>query len=104
MMEFYFFNFNNLYKNRKGEYLKEVARRAFPLGATVKRKNIQSYHKFKKELEFPVGENMGEDFFIFNLKGDFADNNKDKTFLGNSNPFQALFAVCLRVPDFIPIR
>ena len=40
MMEFYFFNFNNLYKNRKGEYLKEVARRAFPLGATVKRKNI----------------------------------------------------------------
>jgi hypothetical protein len=47
---------------------------------------------------------MGEDYFIVNLKGDFADNQKTKALLGNCNPFQGLFAVCLRVPDFIPIR
>jgi len=47
---------------------------------------------------------MGEDFFIFNLKGDFADGPKERSFLGNSNPFQALFAVCLKVTDFIPIK
>jgi hypothetical protein len=31
-----------VYKNKKAEYLKDVARRSFPLGATVRRKLISN--------------------------------------------------------------
>lgn len=48
---------------------------------------------------------MGEEYFILNLKGDLVDNQtKEAGLIENGNPYKALFAVCLRVPDFIPIR
>jgi hypothetical protein len=47
---------------------------------------------------------MGEEYFVFNLKGDLADSQKSKKDICNCNPFQGLFAICLRVPDFIPIK
>ena len=48
---------------------------------------------------------MGEEYFILNLKGDLVENQtKEATFIENCNPYKALFAVCLRVADFIPIR
>jgi len=103
--EFYYFNYNNVYKNRKGEYLKDIARRAFPLGATARRKSIDNFEEFRSELEFVSEGKMGEEYFILNLKGDLGDNHsKEAKFIESCNPYKALFAVCMRVPDFIPIR
>lgn len=56
-------------------------------------------------MEFIAEGRMSEDVFILNLKGDFNEPpHSDRIFLGNCNPFRALFAVCLKVPDFIPIK
>jgi hypothetical protein len=43
--------------------------------------------------------------FVFNLKGDFSEPPlSERVFIGGCNPFRALFAVCIKVPDFIPIK
>ena len=52
LAEYYFFNFNQSYKSRKPEYLKEIARRAFPLGAQARRRTIDNYEQFKRDMEF----------------------------------------------------
>jgi hypothetical protein len=42
---------------------------------------------------------------VLNLKGDFNEPPlSEKVFLGGCNPFRGLFAICLRIPDFIPIK
>ena len=48
---------------------------------------------------------LSDGFSVFNLKGDFTvPPQTERVMLGGCNPFRGLFAVCLKVPDFVPMR
>jgi len=41
-----------MYRNKKADYLKDVSKRSFPLGASAIRKTVDNIEEFKASMEF----------------------------------------------------
>jgi hypothetical protein len=61
---------SKFYKEQKGEFLTEMAKRAFPEGCRLRRKLLQSDEGIREVVEFKPSPTLSEDYFIFTLKGD----------------------------------
>ena len=64
------FNFSKFYKEKKVEFLNEIARRAFPEGCKLKRKLLENNEEVIDILSYRASPRLNEDYFIFTLKGD----------------------------------